>query len=247
MRNLVKYDLYRAFHQVSTYILLSLTLVIALISAAETTFFSEEPVEDLVSTFGNALANGRSIIMMLAGCMCGLLIGEDFAIGSYGLGVSSGYHRWKLLGGRTISCFIVISLMLLEYMLISIAFSMIYVKTFVFAEVIRLAALSILHIVLFCVGNMICILICFVLKKKVSTTAVCLFLNVILSSLFGFLCTKVELLTPLYLNSAPVIMYSMFGGSESVFTVLVSSLISLIITAAVFYATGKIFEKEELV
>ena len=124
---------------------------------------------------------------------------------------------------------------------------MIYVKTFVFAEVIRLAALSILHIVLFCVGNMICILICFVLKKKVSTTAVCLFLNVILSSLFGFLCTKVELLTPLYLKSAPVIMYSMFGGSESVFTVLVSSLISLIITAAVFYATGKIFEKEELV
>ncbi len=204
MGKLVKYDLYRAFRQVSTYVLLAITLVFAVISALDVTFFSGESGSDLLLTFGNALASGKDILLMLSGCMCGLLIGEDFSIGSYSLGVSSGYSRWKILGGRTVSCFIVISLMLAVYMLASVAISMLYVKVFGFADVIRLIGLSCLHIVHFCALNMLCILLCFVLKKKVNATAVCLFVTLILLALLGLLCSKVELLTSLYLKSVPV-------------------------------------------
>jgi hypothetical protein len=246
MGKLVKYDLYRAFRQVSTYVLLAITLVFAVISALDVTFFSGESGSDLLLTFGNALASGKDILLMLSGCMCGLLIGEDFSIGSYSLGVSSGYSRWKILGGRTVSCFIVISLMLAVYMLASVAISMLYVKVFGFADVIRLIGLSFLHIVHFCALNMLCILLCFVLKKKVNATAVCLFVNLILLALLGLLCSKVELLTSLYLKSVPVIMYTMFGETENVLIVLGSTLIHLILAAAIFFAAGKIFEKEEL-
>ena len=246
MGKLVRYDLYRAFHQVSTYVILAITLVFALISAADATFLSEEPCSGLLLTFGNALASGKDILLMLAGCTCGLLIGEDFAFGAYSLGVSSGHSRWKLLGGRTLSCFFVISLMLAEYMLIAAAFSMICVKTFVFTELIRLIGLSLLHILHFCMTNMLCVLMCFVLKKKVNATAVCLFLNLLLLALVGLLCTKVEFLTPLYLSSVPVLTYAMFGGSENALTVLGSTLVHLAVAAAVFYAAGRIFEKEEL-
>jgi hypothetical protein len=246
MGKLVKYDLYRAFRQVSTYVLLAITLVFAVISALDVTFFSGESGSDLLLTFGNALASGKDILLMLSGCMCGLLIGEDFSIGSYSLGVSSGYSRWKILGGRTVSCFIVISLMLAVYMLASVAISMLYVKVFGFADVIRLIGLSCLHIVHFCALNMLCILLCFVLKKKVNATAVCLFVNLILLALLGLLCSKVELLTSLYLKSVPVIMYTMFGETENVLIVLGSTLIHLILAAAIFFAAGKIFEKEEL-
>ena len=135
MHKLVRYDLYRAFRQVSTYVLLAITLVFALISALHATFFSGELGSDLVLTFGNTLASGKDILLMLSGCMCGMMIGEDFSIGSYSLGVSSGYSRWKVLGGRTVSCFIVIALMLAEYMLVSAVLSMIYVKVFGFADV----------------------------------------------------------------------------------------------------------------
>ncbi len=246
MGKLVKYDLYRAFRQVSTYVLLAITLVFAVISALDVTFFSGESGSDLLLTFGNALASGKDILLMLSGCMCGLLIGEDFSIGSYSLGVSSGYSRWKILGGRPVSCFIVISLMLAVYMLASVAISMLYVKVFGFADVIRLIGLSCLHIVHFCALNMLCILLCFVLKKKVNATAVCLFVNLILLALLGLLCSKVELLTSLYLKSVPVIMYTMFGETENVLIVLGSTLIHLILAAAIFFAAGKIFEKEEL-
>jgi len=246
MGKLVKYDLYRAFRQVITYVLLAITLVFAVISALDVTFFSGESGSDLLLTFGNALASGKDILLMLSGCMCGLLIGEDFSIGSYSLGVSSGYSRWKILGGRTVSCFIVISLMLAVYMLASVAISMLYVKVFGFADVIRLIGLSCLHIVHFCALNMLCILLCFVLKKKVNATAVCLFVNLILLALLGLLCSKVELLTSLYLKSVPVIMYTMFGETENVLIVLGSTLIHLILAAAIFFAAGKIFEKEEL-
>ena len=246
MGKLVKYDLYRAFRQVSTYVLLAITLVFAVISALDVTFFSGESGSDLLLTFGSALASGKDILLMLSGCMCGLLIGEDFSIGSYSLGVSSGYSRWKILGGRTVSCFIVISLMLAVYMLASVAISMLYVKVFGFADVIRLIGLSCLHIVHFCALNMLCILLCFVLKKKVNATAVCLFVNLILLALLGLLCSKVELLTSLYLKSVPVIMYTMFGETENVLIVLGSTLIHLILAAAIFFAAGKIFEKEEL-
>ena len=246
MRNLVRYDIFRAFRQASTYVLLAITAVFAVISSLDATFLSGEPSTDLVLTYGNVLASGKDILLMLAGCLCGLLIGEDFAIGAYSLGVSSGCSRWKILGGRTISCFIVISLMLAEYMLISAVVSMAFVKTFVFADVIRLAALSLLHIVHFCMLNMLCILLCFVLKKKVNATAVCLFVNLILYSLLGLFCSKVEALMSVYLKSVPVIMYTMFGGTEKALTVLISTAVCLIITAAVFYAAGKIFEKEEL-
>ena len=54
------------------------------------------------------------------------------------------------------------------------------------------------------------------------------------------------MLTSLYLKSVPVIMYTMFGGQEDALTVLGSTLVCLIAAAAVFYAAGKIFEKEEL-
>lgn len=246
MRKLVRYDLFRAFHQASTCVLIAITAVFALISALDATFFSGEPGTNLVLTYGNALASGKDILLMLSGCMCGMLIGEDFAIGAYSLGVSAGHSRWRILGGRTISCFIMISLMLAEAMLISAALSMLYADSFGFADVLRLIALSCLHIIHFCGLNMLCILLCFVLKKKVNATAVCLFLNLILLALPGLLCTKVELLTPLYLKSVPVIMYTMFGETEPALTVLGSTLIHLILTAAVFYAAGKIFEKEEL-
>ncbi len=246
MRKLIRYDLYRAFRQVSTYVLLAITLVFAVISALDVTFFSGESGSDLLLTFGNALASGKDILLMLSGCVCGLLIGEDFSIGSYSLGVSSGYSRWKILGGRTVSCFIVISLMLAEFMLISAVLSMIYVEAFVFADVLRLIALSCLHIVHFCALNMLCILLCFVLKKKVNATAVCLFVNLILLALLGLLCSKVELLTSLYLKSVPVIMYTMFGETENVLIVLGSTLIHLILGAAIFLAAGKLFDKEEL-
>ena len=246
MHKLVRYDLYRAFRQVSTYVLLAITLVCALISALDATFFSGELGSDLVLTFGNTLASGKDILLMLSGCICGMMIGEDFSIGSYSLGVSSGYSRWKVLGGRTVSCFIVIALMLAEYMLVSAVLSMIYVKVFGFADVIRMIVLSCLHVFHFCGLNMLCILLCFVLKKKVNATAVCLFVNLILLSLMGLLCSKVDLLTPLYLKSVPVIMYTMFGGTEKALTLLGSTLIHLIIAAAIFFAAGKIFEKEEL-
>ncbi len=247
MRKLIRYDLFRAFHQPSTFVLFAIALVFALISVADATFFSEEPSGDLVLTFGNALASGKDVILLLAGCVCGMLIGEDFSVGSYSLGVCSGYTRRKILGGRTISCFIIISMMLTEYMLIATVLSMIYVKTFVLADLIRLIVLSALHIFHFCMENMLCIFICFVLKKKVNATAVCLFINLILFSLLGALCTKVELLTPLYLKAVPVLTYTMFAGNEKVFTVLGSTLAYLIITAAIFLATDKIFKKEELV
>ena len=246
MRKLVRYDLYRAFRQASTYVLLAITLVFAGISALDVTFFSEEPCSDLVLTFGNALASGKDILLMLSGCMCGMLIGEDFSVGSYGLGVSSGYSRWKILGGRTVSCFIVISLMLAEFMLISAVLSMIYVKVFSFPEVLCLIGLSCLHIIHFCALNMLCVLLCFVLKKKVNATAVCLFVNLILLALLGLLCSRVGLLTPLYLKSVPVLMYTMFSGTENALTVLGSTLVHLILAAAVFFAAGKLFEKEEL-
>ena len=131
-------------------------------------------------------------------------------------------------------------------MLASVAISMLYVKVFGFADVIRLIGLSCLHIVHFCALNMLCILLCFVLKKKVNATAVCLFVNLILLALLGLLCSKVELLTSLYLKSVPVIMYTMFGETENVLIVLGSTLIHLILAAAIFFAAGKIFEKEEL-
>ena len=246
MRKLIRYDLYRAFRQVSTYVLLAITLIFAVISALDATFFSGESGSDLLLTFGNALASGKDILLMLSGCLCGLLIGEDFSVGSYSLGVSSGYSRWKILGGRTVSCFIVISLMLAEFMLISAVLSMIYVDALGFAAVLRLIALSCLHIVHFCALDMLCILLCFVLKKKVNATAVCLFVNLILLALLGLLCSKVELLTSLYLKSVPVIMYTMFGETENVLIVLGSTLIHLILAAAIFFAAGKIFEKEEL-
>ena len=53
MHKLVRYDLYRAFRQVSTYVLLAITLVFALISVLDATFFSGELGSDLVLTFGN--------------------------------------------------------------------------------------------------------------------------------------------------------------------------------------------------
>ena len=246
MHKLVRYNLFRAFHQVSTYVLPAITPVFALISALDATFFSGEPGTDLVLIYGNALASGKDILLMLSGCMCGMLIGEDFSVGSYSLGVSSGYSRWKILGGRTVSCFIVISLILAESMLISAVLSMLYVDAFGFADVIRLIALSCLHVVHFCGLNMLCILLCFVLKKKVNATAVCLLVNLILLALLGLLCSKVELLLPLYLKSVPVIMYAMFGGTENALTVLGSTLIHLILAAAIFFAAGKLFEKEEL-
>ena len=43
-----------------------------------------------------------------------------------------------------------------------------------------------------------------------------------------------------------MIMYTMFGGTEKALTLLGSTLIHLIIAAAIFFAAGKIFEKEEL-
>lgn len=246
MSKIVRYDLYRAFRQPGAYVLLAITALVALISAADVTFLSDEPCGGLLLTFGNALASGRSVLLMLAGCACGLLIGEDFAIGSYGLCVGSGCGRWKILGGRTISCFAVISLMMAVYMLISAVFSAICAKTFAFSEFVRLIALSLLHIAHFCMGNMLCILMCFVLKKRVSATAVCLFMNVILSSLLGTVCSKAEALGPLYLKSVPVITFTMFGGGEKALTVLISTLLYLIAAAAVFFAAGRIFEKEEL-
>ena len=246
MRKLIRYDLFRAFHQVSTYVLLAITLVFAVISALDVTFFSGEPGGGLLPTFGNALAGGKDILLMLSGCMCGMLIGEDFSVGSYSLEVSSGHDRWRILGGRTVSCFLVISLMAAVYMLVSAVICMLCVGAFGFIDVIRLIALSCLHIVHFCALNMLCILLCFVLKKKVNATAVCLFVNLLLLALLGLLCTKVEMLTSLYLKSVPVIMYTMFGGQENALTVLGSTLVCLIAAAAVFYAAGKIFEKEEL-
>ena len=246
MRKIVRYDVYRAFHQASTYVLLAITLVLTVFTVGDVTFFSEEPSSDLVFTYGSALASGKNILLMLAGCLCGMLIGEDFSVGSYSLAVSSGYSRWKIVGGRTISCFIVISIMLAEFMLVSLAASMVYVKTFTAGAVLRIIALSILHTLHFCMMNMICIFMGFVLKKKVNATAVCLFIVVLLSSLIGTLCTKVEKLTPLYLKTVPVITYTMFGGTEKALTVAGSTLVFLLITAAIFYATGKVFEKEEL-
>ena len=246
MRKLVRYDLFRAFHQLSTYVLLAITLVFALISAADATFFSDEPGAGLLLTYGNALASGKDILLMLSGCMCGLLIGEDFAIGAYSLGVSSGHSRWKILAGRTLSCFLVIAVMLVEYMLIAAALSMLWVKTFVFSELIRLIGLSLLHILHFCMLNTLCVLACFALKKKVNATSVCLFLNLLLLALLGLLCTKVEFLTPVYLKSVPVLTYTMFGGAEKALTVLGSTLIHSLIAAAVFYAADRIFEKDEL-
>lgn len=247
MRKLIRYDLYRAFHQASTYVILAIALVFAVISGLDATFFSGEPRGELLTTFGNALAGGKDILLMLSGCVCGLLIGEDFAIGSFSLSVSSGHSRWKILLSRTVSCFIVISLLLAIYMLVSAALSMAYAEAFGAIDAIRLIALSCLHIVHFCMLNMLCILLCFVLKKKVNATAVCMFVNLILLALLGLLCSKVGALTPLYLRSVPVLTYTMFGGSETALTVLVSTLIQLIITAAIFFAAGKIFEKEELV
>lgn len=247
MRKLVKYDLYRAFHQASVCVLMAITLAVSVISAADATFFSGEPVSGLLHTYGNALASGQNIMLLLSGCMCGMLIGEDFSIGAYTLDVSSGCGRWKILGGRTLSCFAVIAMMLAEYMLLSAAFAMIWVKAFNADDVIRLIALSCLHAVHFCTLNMPCVLLCFVLKKKVNATAVCLFANVILLSLLGLVCSKVEALSSLYLKSVPVIMYTVFTGGESASVVLGSTLVHLLITAAVFFATGKIFEKEELV
>ena len=246
MGKLVKYDLYRAFRQVSTYVLLAITLVFAVISALDVTFFSGESGSDLLLTFGNALASGKDILLMLSGCMCGLLIGEDFSIGSYSLGVSSGHDRRRILGGRTISCFLVISLMLVLYMLVSAVLSMIYAGAFGFADVIRLIALACLHIVHFCALNMLCVLLCFLLKKKVNATAVCLFVNMILLALLGLLCSKVRPLTNLYLKSVPVITYTMFGGTEQALTVLGSTLIHLLLAAGLFFAAGTIFAKEEL-
>ena len=246
MRKLVRYDLYRAFHQVSTYVLFAVTLIFAVISAADATFLSDEPGGGLLLTYGNALASGRDIMLLLAGCMCGLLIGEDFSVGSYSLGVSSGHSRWRILGGRTLSCFLVLSLMLAAYMLVSAAFSMICVKAFGFSEVLRLIGLSLLHVLHFCMMNMLCVLMCFVLKKKVNATAVCLFLNLLLFALIGALCTKVEALTAVYLKSVPVLTYTMFGGTESALTVTGSTLLCGILAVGVFYAAGKVFEKEEL-
>ena len=246
MRKLVRYDLYRAFHQLSTYVLFAVTLIFALISAADATFFSDEPGGGLLLSFGNALASGKDLLLMLSGCLCGLLIGEDFAIGAYSLGVSSGHSRWKILGGRTLSCFLVIAVMLIEYMLIAAALSILWVKTFVFSELIRLIGLSLLHILHFCMLNTLCVLACFALKKKVNATAVCLFLNLLLLALLGLLCTKVEFLTPVYLKSVPVLTYTMFGGDENALTVLGSTLLCGAIAAAIFYGAGKIFEKEEL-
>ena len=246
MRKLVRYDLCRAFHQLSTYVLFAVTLIFALISAADATFLSDEPGGGLLPTFGNAMASGKDILLMLSGCMCGLLIGEDFAIGAYSLGVSSGHSRWKILGGRTASCFLLIALMLVEYMLIAAALSMIYVKTFVFSELFCLIGLSLLHILHFCMINTLCVLMCFVLKKKVNATAVCLFLNLLLLALIGLLCTKIEFLTPAYLKSVPVLTYTMFGGDENSLTVLGSTLICGLLAAGIFFAAGKVFEKEEL-
>ncbi|MBQ6160298.1 MAG: AMP-binding protein [Oscillospiraceae bacterium] len=115
-----------------------------------------------------------------------------------------------------------------------------------FANYVFDGSVSILHTLHFCMMNMICIFMGFVLKKKVNATAVCLFIVVLLSSLIGTLCTKVEKLTPLYLKTVPVITYTMFGGTEKALTVAGSTLVFLLITAAIFYATGKVFEKEEL-
>ena len=100
MRKLVRYDVYRAFHQASTYVLLAITLVLTVFTVGDVTFFSEEPSSDLVFTYGSALASGKNILLMLAGCLCGMLIGEDFSVGSYSLAVSSGYSRWKIVGDQ---------------------------------------------------------------------------------------------------------------------------------------------------
>ena len=246
MRKLLRYDLYRAFRQASTWVLLAIALVFAVISALDATFFSEEPAGGLVPAFGSALAGGKDILLMLSGCLCGMLIGEDFSIGAYSLAVSAGCGRWKILGGRTLSCFAIIALMLAETMLVSAVIAVLYVRVFTLAELLRLAALCCLHTVQFCALNMLCILLSFALKKKVNATAVCLFANLILLALLGLACSRLALLTPLYLKSVPVLMYSMFFGDGDALSLPLGTLLHLIVTAAIFYAAGKLFAREEL-